>query len=639
MTVTPLGWDQDCSLKIREPEVPAPFWFLDPGGWSKTAAVDLYFIFPGICTLSLREDVILEWIFLTRKPNKKLKTYIEKISDLIHKGLELFYVPASLRFPFQQAAGVSVSLLALMAVYMPRSMARAAGRRSWTTIRLCAAVILLDLAVCKGFVEDLNESFKDNRKDDIWLVDFYAPWCGHCKKLEPIWNEVGLEMKSIGSPVKVGKMDATSYSNKEVWNDVSAWKEHDFKESSIGIAIAFVHDIGKRSKGLSFGFIGIASEFGVRGYPTIKLLKGDLAYNYRGPRTKDDIIEFAHRVSGALIRPLPSQQMFDHVRKRHRVFFVYIGGESPLKEKYIDAASELIVYTYFFSASEDVVPEYVTLKEMPAVLVFKDDTYFVYDEYEDGDLSAWISRERFQNYLTMDGFLLYELGDTGKLVAIAIIDEKNTSLEHTRLKSVIQEVARDFRDHFHRDFQFGHMDGNDYINTLLMDELTVPTIVVLNTSNQQYFLLDRHIKDASDMVQFINSILDGTIPVATDNNSHETLLSFTQTLKSQSMYLPWFESKFYSSTTEFSPQSIFKSSPLMGCFLFGLPLGVISIMCYGIYTADTDGGYIEERYEVSHSEVENQEQTEESKEQESISGGSLVPTVQEPKDVLEKKKD
>ncbi|KAL6082554.1 hypothetical protein STEG23_001585, partial [Scotinomys teguina] len=44
---------KDCSLKIREPEVPAPFWFLDPGGWSKTAAVDLYFIFPGICTLSL----------------------------------------------------------------------------------------------------------------------------------------------------------------------------------------------------------------------------------------------------------------------------------------------------------------------------------------------------------------------------------------------------------------------------------------------------------------------------------------------------------------------------------------------------------------------------------------------------------
>lgn len=27
-------------------------------------------------------------------------------------------------------------------------------------------------------------------------------------------------------------------------------------------------------------------------------LKGELAYNYKGPRTKDDIVEFANRVSG-----------------------------------------------------------------------------------------------------------------------------------------------------------------------------------------------------------------------------------------------------------------------------------------------------------------------------------------------------
>ncbi|KAL6074181.1 hypothetical protein STEG23_009472, partial [Scotinomys teguina] len=46
-----LGRDQDCNLKNREPDVPAP-WFLDPGGWSKTATVRLFFIFPGICTLS-----------------------------------------------------------------------------------------------------------------------------------------------------------------------------------------------------------------------------------------------------------------------------------------------------------------------------------------------------------------------------------------------------------------------------------------------------------------------------------------------------------------------------------------------------------------------------------------------------------
>ncbi|MGH0141126.1 UNVERIFIED_CONTAM: hypothetical protein FKN15_072899 [Acipenser sinensis] len=157
---------------------------------------------------------------------------------------------------------------------------------------------------------------------------------------------------------------------------------------------------------------GVASELGVRGYPTIKLLKGDLAYNYRGPRTKDDIIEFANRVAGPVVRSLPSQQMFEHVQKRHDVLFLYVGGESPLKEKYIEVASELIVYTYFFSALEEVLPKHVALQELPAVLVFKDGTYFVYDEYEDGDLSSWINKERFQGYLHIDGFTLYELEDT-----------------------------------------------------------------------------------------------------------------------------------------------------------------------------------------------------------------------------------
>ena len=35
-------------------------------------------------------------------------------------------------------------------------------------------------------------------------------------------------------------------------------------------------------------------------------------------------------------------------------------------------------------------------------------------EYEDGSLSSWINKERFQGYLQIDGFTLYELGETGK---------------------------------------------------------------------------------------------------------------------------------------------------------------------------------------------------------------------------------
>lgn len=42
--------------------------------------------------------------------------------------------------------------------------------------------------------------------------------------------------------------------------------------------------------------------------------------------------------------------------------------------------------------------------------------FLLFLEYEDGDLSSWINRERFQGYLNVDGFTLYELGDTGKML-------------------------------------------------------------------------------------------------------------------------------------------------------------------------------------------------------------------------------
>lgn len=88
--------------------------------------------------------------------------------------------------------------------------------------------------------------------DDIWMVEFYAPWCGHCKNLAPHWAKAATELKG---KVKLGALDST------------------------------VHTIK-------------AQQFGIQGYPTIKFFAGgpkdrDTAADYDGGRTSADIVNWA----------------------------------------------------------------------------------------------------------------------------------------------------------------------------------------------------------------------------------------------------------------------------------------------------------------------------------------------------------
>lgn len=50
-----------------------------------------------------------------------------------------------------------------------------------------------------------NEIVGDATKDVF--VKYYAPWCGHCKTLAPIWTELGEYV--AGSDVVIAEMDST----------------------------------------------------------------------------------------------------------------------------------------------------------------------------------------------------------------------------------------------------------------------------------------------------------------------------------------------------------------------------------------------------------------------------------------------
>jgi protein disulfide-isomerase-like protein len=50
----------------------------------------------------------------------------------------------------------------------------------------------------------------------IVFVEFYAPWCGHCKKLLPELEEAAKQLWGSSPGIKIAKMDADRSENKPV---------------------------------------------------------------------------------------------------------------------------------------------------------------------------------------------------------------------------------------------------------------------------------------------------------------------------------------------------------------------------------------------------------------------------------------
>jgi protein disulfide-isomerase A1 len=105
---------------------------------------------------------------------------------------------------------------------------------------------------------DFDEAVKEVRH---LLVDFYAPWCPHCKVLAPEFGAAATALKQSGVDVVLAKVDATL--NKK-----------------------------------------LAKREGVTGFPALKWYRKGVVHDYTGGRGRDDIIAWVTRKASAQVRPL-----------------------------------------------------------------------------------------------------------------------------------------------------------------------------------------------------------------------------------------------------------------------------------------------------------------------------------------------
>ena len=230
---------------------------------------------------------------------------------------------------------------------------------SVASLLFCGAMVLgaevtKDEGVLVLTVDNFQEVVDGN---EFILVEFYAPWCGHCKALAPEFAKAAGILAERDSPIKLGKLDATEEG-------------------------------------------AIAEKFEVRGYPTLKFFKNGKPLEYGGGRTADTIVSWLEKKTGPAAKTLASLEdaMAYATGKPVAIIGFFKDETTDAAKAFLSAAGSMDDFEFAIAGDDAIAAEYGV--EGEAILLLKD--------FDDGKavLSEGITEEAVVAFISSESLPL-----------------------------------------------------------------------------------------------------------------------------------------------------------------------------------------------------------------------------------------
>lgn len=224
-----------------------------------------------------------------------------------------------------------------------------------------SGVARADAELDEGVLVLTDDNFDEEiAKYDYLLVEFYAPWCGHCKKLTPEYAAAAAHLATLDPPRFVAKVDATEQK-------------------------------------------AVAERFGVKGFPTLHWFVNGERQDYTGGREKDTIVSWILKKTGPPSTEVTCEELAAKAADAGRVAAFFGTFEGANFEAFVGAAQVDEKYQFYHNGDEACRTQHGVSENGIALFRNFDEPVVVYDgEFVAPAVREFLSANSVASFITFN---------------------------------------------------------------------------------------------------------------------------------------------------------------------------------------------------------------------------------------------